>query len=623
MYSSRTVALIGSPNSGKTTLYNWLTQSKFKTVNYPGATVEIAVGNSAPRMGTPDFAVIDTPGTYSLFPKSHDEEVTLKVLTQPFRDEAQVNQVILVVDGTQLNRHLVMAKQLQEMKIPFVIVITMADLLEKSKLKLQTSVIATAFNCEVTLFDGVFGTGLEKIGEALRKETPRIVQNKNLNWTSLQFEAVHEQITSLVKKAFGEDQRQKISMLNQQTEKIDNILLSGLWGIPIFFLIMFAVFTSIYSLAAPLQDAIDFSFSFMGTQVKNILPGSLLADFIADGVLTSFSAVLVFTPQIFILFFGIGLLESSGYLARAATLIDRPFQVLGLSGRSFVPLLSGFACAVPAMMATRNLSSSRDRLITNFIIPLMTCSARLPVYSLLLGFLFFGEPAWKAGLAMTAMYFGALLVGAAASLILNKILAGQDKSFFMMELPLYRRPRFNLLFDQSIKKTWSYITRAGPIIFGIAVLIWFGTNFPRNNATQAPEVQESYMGQTGHYLEPAFAPMGLDWRAGVGLISAFAAREVFVSTLALLYQIEGDEDTQQDRLLDSMKSATNLKGDKVFTVGSIIGLLIFFMIALQCMSTVAISIKESGSWKFAITQLILFNVIAYLLAVGANQLWGI
>jgi ferrous iron transport protein B len=616
MRSDRKVVLIGAPNSGKTTLYNWLTNSKFKTVNYPGATVEYAVGSSAERIGTPAFTVIDTPGTYSLFPKSQDEEVTLKVLTRelPF---GRANQVLVVVDGTQLARHLLLAKQVRETGLPFVIVVTMADLLRKSGVELDKSVLEKEFEAPVVLFDGLLGGGLDEIAATLRRQSPGTEAQTLEPWADSVLAAKLGRLEHLAKEALPAQSAKKIDAIYERSSKIDRVLLHPFWGLVLFFAIMSTLFVSIYWLATPFMDGIDSGFTWMAEWVKAHGEGSLIADFLADGILLSFSAVLVFVPQIFILFLGIGLLESSGYLARAATLIDRPFSKVGLTGRAFVPVLSGFACAVPAIMATRNLSSKRDRWITNFIIPLMTCSARLPVYALLLGFLYQGEPAWKPGLALAALYFGALLVGSVSAAILNRILAQADRSFLMMELPLYRRPRLRVLLAQTLTRTRSYVKRAGPVIFVLAVLIWVSSTFPNARAeTDQAKLEASYLAQAGHYVNPIFEPMGVDWRVGVGLMSAFAAREVFVSTLAMIFNVQGDEDSRAEGLLKEMGQATSANGSKIFTTATVMGLLVFFMIALQCMSTFAIQVKESGSTKFALVQLVLFNVAAYALAVG-------
>lgn len=312
---------------------------------------------------------------------------------------------------------------------------------------------------------------------------------------------------------------------------------------------------------------------------------------------------MVFVPQIFILFFGIGFLENTGYLARAATLIDRPFAILGMSGRSFVPLLSGFACAVPAMMATRNISSPRDRWITNFIIPFMTCSARLPVYALLLSFLFYQEAIWKSALALTAIYFLSLLLGAVAASIINKILEKNNRSLFMMELPLYRRPILRNLFTSSMQRTFSYVKKAGPAIFVFSVIVWLGTTFP-SYQEENPQIQleQSYLARAGQQFEPIFTPMGGDWRTGVGLTAAFAARETFVSTMAVLFHLTD----QEDGMMQALTDAKTKDGSKLFTVSSVLGLILFFMVAMQCLSTFAIARKEQDA-KFAWIRVIGFK----------------
>jgi ferrous iron transport protein B len=343
--------------------------------------------------------------------------------------------------------------------------------------------------------------------------------------------------------------------------------------------------------------------------------------FLSGGVLASASAVLVFVPQIFILFIGIILLEDSGYLARSATLIDKPLSMLGLGGRSFVPLLSGYACAVPAMMAARTINSKRERWLTLFILPLMSCSARLPVFALLLTFLFHGDAAWKAGVMLTAIYIGSMLMGALAAVIAGRFLKIEDKSFFMLELPVYRRPQASLVLRQAFSRTKSYIVRAGPAIFTFALIIWVATTFPAYNLENKTErLNQSYAAQAGHLIEPVFRPMGGDWRTGVGLMSAFAAREVFVSSLAVLFQVtDQDEDSMQETLLSKMHDAKAPDGGALFTVSSVLGLILFFMIALQCLSTVTVAVRESGRWRFALMQLALYNVIAYVVSVSVVQ----
>lgn len=612
------VALVGSPNSGKTTLYNWLTGSNFKTVNYPGATVEYSIGQLASHWKK-DLLVMDTPGIYSLFPKSLDEEVTLKALFEhPEHGVAQ--KVIVVVDATQMPRHLMILKQIQECGFECIVALTMKDLIEKSHSSLNIELLQKELGVKVIPIDGLLGGGVKELIEATEKtansQSPKILNH----WDEKKTDQVHLWAQKLADQG-KKNQKDSEQLLTKNTLFWDQLFLHPVGGIVSFFVIMSLLFTSIYSLATPFMDWIDGGFSSLAEQVTAHVSHPLWADFLANGVVTSFASVLVFVPQIFILFLGIGFLESTGYLARAATVIDRPFNKLGLTGRSFVPILSGFACAIPAMMAARNISNKRDRWITNFIIPLMSCSARLPVYALLLGFLFKDAPPWKAGISLAVIYMIAAFVGAIAAMILNRLLPAQGSSHFMMELPLYRMPKWIVIVKQSLQKTKSYIKRAGPMIFVFAVVIWLGTTFPDyQNENSQVKLEQSYLGQFGKVIEPVFEPMGGDWRTGIGLLSAFAAREVFVSSMAVVMDItDEDETTVQNTLIDKMTAATH-NGRPLFTVASVVGLIIFFMIALQCMTTVAVAQKEMNSTKFAIGQLVLFNVVAYVLAVAAVQI---
>lgn len=614
---SPVLALVGAPNSGKTTLYNWLTGSRFKTVNYPGATVEYSIGNVQPALGS-GLRFMDTPGVYSLHAKSADEDVTVKALFER-GGEGPADGVIVVVDGTQLERHLQLVLQIRETGFPALVVVTMADLLRKEGLEIDWPGLSEALGMPVLPFEGLLGGGLREIVDAaLRRPARGEVRKPSRGLTPLHLEAAEIARVALRKTERPDD---KIRRLRATTSRLDRVLLHPWLGPVLFFLIMSVLFGSIYWMATPFMDWIDGGFSALAEGTHNLAPESLWADFVANGVFASFGAVLVFVPQIFILFVGIGLLESTGYLARAATLIDRPFSKLGLTGRSFVPLLSGFSCAVPALIATRNISSRRDRWITNFVIPLMTCSARLPVYALLLAFVFQGKSSAAAGLALAALYLGALVVGALAASILNRLIPKDTASMLLMELPLYRRPRVRVVLRQSATRTWSYVRRAGPIIFVIAVIMWGGTNFPNYRMEDASaKLEQSYAGRIGHFIEPLVAPMGVDWRVGVGLISAFAAREVFVSTMAVTFNVANDDEASQtEGLLSTMASATRADGRKIFTPASVAALLVFFMIALQCMSTFAVAQKESGSWKFAFGQMVVFNAVAYVLAVAVFQ----
>lgn len=611
----REVLLIGTPNSGKTTLFNWLTGRNQKVVNYPGSTVDYAVGQTLENYGRV-FKVYDSPGTYSLSPKSPEEEVTLSLLENLTNSaENKFSALIVVVDSTQVDRQMTLVRQLQELKIPMVVALTMQDLHQLDKKEFPTKELEKYLGVTVVAIDGRLGGGVDHLVNSLEnfqeKVTARSVSIWNLEQIKYTFEESKKFIQSFVS---GELSTRK------RTEKIDELMLHPIMGGLVFVALMVGLFTSIFWLAAPLMDAVDQFFLSLVNLINDVMPSGLVQQFLADGIVTSIGAVLVFVPQIYILFLGISWLEDSGYLSRAAILADRPLSLFGLSGRSFVPMLSGFACAVPAILAARTISSQKVRWITVFIIPFMTCSARLPVYALLLSFLFLGGSSFYAGLCLALLYIGAIFISLISSKILNRVLKSSEKDLFLMELPLYRRPNLIRVFWNSVRRTKHYVLKSGPIIFTMAVLIWVMSTFPRYDLDGTERLQASYAGKTGQILEPLFKPMGSDWRVGVSLISAFAAREVFVSSLAVVLNVTSPEDQSeqslQKSLLTKMQEARFADGTKLFTVASVVSLLVFFMIALQCMSTVGVVLREMGSWKFAVGQLLVMNLVAYFLAVG-------
>ena len=603
--------LVGAPNSGKTTLYNWLTGSHFRAVNYPGSTVEFSTGKLSRRWSNSvEIELTDTPGTYSLFPKSPDEEITLRLLVE------KKSPVVAVVDGTQIERHLLLVRQLLQAGFQVTVALTMKDLLQKAGWKLDLKVLGAELGVPVFEINGLTGEGISDLVRHLQSQENResLIQIPEI-WSLAQRSQEKSLVQSWLRKAGFEPR--SLHKVSDTTRKWDRLLLHPYLGFPIFFLIMTGLFVTIFWVAAPFMDLLDSSFSMLAEWVYGLQNQSLLLDFLSHGLILGLSAVLVFVPQILFLFLAMGFLESTGYLARAAVLVDRPLSKIGLSGRSFVPLLSGFACAVPALMASRNVDSPRDRRITNWIIPLMTCSARIPVYSLLVLFLFRDQGPWAQGLFLAGIYVASMLLGAVAAALLHRFLPKTQTSMFVLEMPLYRRPRWKVLLQQALMRTRSYVQRAGPVIFVLSVFIWIGTNFPQHEkSNETVRLQQSYLGQLGKAIDPVFEPMGVDWRVGVALMSAFAAREVFVSSLAVVFQAaDKDPETQQKGLLQVMQTAKNKDGSMIFSVGSVLGLIVFFMIALQCMSTVVTSARESGSWRSAGLQLLVLNVIAYVAAV--------
>lgn len=604
--------MVGAPNCGKTTLFNWLTGGNYKTVNYPGSTVDISRGKPHAQYKL-ESNLMDTPGIYSLDAKSPDEVVTCKALFETHPPDL----IIAVVDATQFARQLPVALQLKDSGFNIVIALTMIDLLPALK-KANWHELENQLGAKIFPIDGQLGGGVFELVKHLHPNEPKNKTKPIQKIWSLQ--KIDESIKSsqqIFEKYLG-NKAQPPSLLFSQ--KLDKFFLHPFFGLITFIFIMSLLFTSIFWLSTPLMDIVDNGFTWLAQLILSGRENSLLAQMLSDGIVTSVGSVAVFIPQIFILFVGIILLEDTGYLARSAVLVDKPFSWLGMGGRSFVPLLSGFACAVPAMMAARTISSKRERFITLFVIPLMTCSARLPVYALLLSILFWGESAWKPGLALAGLYFISVLVGALAAKIISLIIPAEKNSFFILELPIFRKPKPLVVLRQSLGRTKSYILRAGPAIFIFAFLIWGATTFPHYEITDRSErLEQSYAGQVGKVIEPLFEPMGGDWRTGVALMSAFAAREIFVSSLAVVFKVTDEEDSQQESLLKTMNTATDSHGKKLFTFSSIVGLIAFFMLALQCLSTVSIAIREFGDKKMALIQLFIFTLSAYIIAVSLVQ----
>ncbi len=636
------VALAGSANSGKTTLFNALTGSHYNTVNYPGATVEYALGAARhlPALTDVKARVMDTPGLTSLIPASPDEQVTVEAL---FREGTRPSAVLAVADATQLARHLYLTRQLIELGFPVVLAVTMEDLLRKRGLRVDAGRLSELMDCPVFVLDPRRPGDLSALSEALRAAVDHPARRpgpgdyaafaagareESIGEIFRALDAVEEMVVRPVFEKAGRD-----GLPEPETQGADRILLHPVYGLLIFAAVMCGMFTAIFWLAAPLMDGVDALFGMLVETAKARLPGSWITDLFADGVIGGAGAVLVFLPQIAILFLLMGWLEDSGYLARGAALVDRPLSKIGLNGRSFVPLLSGYACAIPALLAARTIPNRRERLLTLLIIPLMSCSARLPVYTLLLSFLVPRDKPWLGGLGLTALYFLGFVTGAVVSTVASRMLSRRrpDGSAFMLELPALRAPVPRVVLVSAWHKTMQYLEKAGPTILAIAVGLWLLTHTPvqpppeDGSDREYVAVSHSYAAKLGHIIQPVTEPMGLDWRGGVALISGFAAREVFVGSLALVYRVqESDEEAgMAGKLLAELSELRfeegRLAGRRIFTFSTCVGILIFYLIALQCFPTVATVRAESGGWRFALTQLAVFTGGAYLLAVAAVQ----
>lgn len=626
------VMLVGQPNTGKTSLFNALTHSSYLTANYPGSTVDYSVGQLRGGSGR-DIQILDTPGISSLTPHSLDEAVAIDSLfVHP--DFGQPDLLLVLADATQLSRQIYLALQLRQAGFPLILVVTMSDLLARKGLKADTAKLELLTGVPVVAVNSLTKQGLtnlaRKIEEKVAHEPVTVTRPPDPTPDSIRelFKLAEAYEKSVLIPSGGTTLAEDLAVRRPEPDRLtlqlDRWFLHPVAGPAIFLAAMTLLFASIFWLASPLMDAVDAGFSWLAETTPSWAGTGLLADFIGSGLITGVGAVMVFVPQIVILFLLMTLLEDSGYLARGAMLIDKPMAAIGLNGRSFVPLLSGFACAIPGMMAARTIPNTRERMITILILPLMSCSARLPVYALLIAFLVSPDSPLLAGLIMALMYVGGLLSGVVVSAVVSRWMKSGEDSSFILELPAYRIPQLWLIIKTTWNKVVLYLKKAGLTILLISIAIWALTVFPNwSEPDEAERLHSSFAAKAGHVLEPVMDPIGMDWRVGVSLITAFAAREVFVSSLALTLNVTdpGDEEGLQQSILSTMKSATHhLTGEPLFTTAGAIALLLYFMIAMQCISTLAVAHKETGGWKIPLLQLSVYTIGAYILAVGTYQI---
>ena len=628
-----TVCLVGVPNAGKTALMNALTGGSFHTANYPGVTVTLSCGRSRAEFG-PRLNLVDLPGVHSTVSPSPEEELACRVI-EGRHPSINPDALIVVVDATQLERHLKFAAYAAGQGKPMVIALTMMDMLARSNVAINPTKLADALGVPVIPVDGRTSWGVAELMTTLANVTTHPVDSTGNALARLPKDPVqaYDELRELLESCAAMRQNKSLMLAHESfTSRLDRVVLHRYLGFPIFFLLLGGLFASIFWAAHPFMNLIDWGFKQTGELVLDLLPAGVASRFLAEGILGGVGAVAIFFPQIVILFFLMTLLEDSGYLARGAAIVDKPLSYLGLHGRSFVPMLSGYACAIPAVLAARTIPSRRERLLTIWIIPLMSCSARLPVYALLLAALLPGS-AGRAGVALALIYLASLLIGALTAGIISRFVLGKrSASMLAMEMPLYRRP----LIKATLRMTWSrssaYLKKAGTPIIVISSFLWLLSNFGFGSRQPQPpdnkpapviaqsELDNSFAAQLGQQIEPLLHPMGVDWRVGVGLISAFAAREVFVSTMAIVFHVAGDEASQQEGLLESISAATFTgTSQRVFTTSSIIGLIVFFFFSLQCLSTVAVVRSETNSWSMAGLQLLFYTGLGYVLSVAVVQ----
>ncbi len=661
------VTLVGPPNSGKTTLFNVLSGKNYKTVNYPGSTVEYYTSRILAKYNIA-AELLDSPGIVSLIPQSPDEKISVDSLySHPKLGVPDL--LICTADSCQLTRHLLLPKQLISSGFRVILVLTMTDILAKREYKISEEKLSAELGCDVVTVNGRSKKGLENLISQINSNLEVVKGNNNKTIIPYQeiakqkdlvqvFDEIEEIVQSVFKPITPKEKidlnsaNKELKVLqpdvsnngfspDELTIRIDRILLHRVWGFLIFVVVMGITFTSIFWLAQPLMNLVDDLFASLNSLVANNLNPGWLTNLISDGLISGTGSVLVFVPQIIILFIILGLLEDSGYLARGAMLIDKPLSKIGLNGRSFVPMLSGFACAIPAMIAARTIPNRKERLFTIFIIPLMSCSARLPVYALLIAYLIPAEKAWMGGIVLGGIYLFSMLSSIVVALVVNKftkrLFASNETSSFILELPAYRIPKLSSVLNHTYNSSKQYLLKAGPIILIFSLVLWFLTYFPNinpevetkgltiqqvQNLERAERLESSYASDLGKLIQPFMTPIGMDWRVGVSLISAFAAREVFVSSMALTFKVTEEGPEAENTLLNSLRNAKiEATGEKLFTTATTIGLIIFFIFALQCLSTIAVSRKETGGWKIPILQLVTFTSLAYILTfITANGL---
>ena len=604
----RTVAVVGPPNSGKTTLFNRLTRLRQKVGNFPGVTVEHHTGYVRDSDGQ-EIALIDLPGVYSLTPKSEDEKVAVDVLTGQMPGTPRPDAIILVLNSTNLHSHLVLAARVIALGTPTLVLLNMADELRQQGGQVDVLSLARQLGTPVALVSATTGEGIVAVQNFLDSavaspeplELPVVGSTRGYREWAVRV---------------GENAKYRRPATPVWTQRLDSLFLHRIWGSVIFAVVVIAVFQTIFAVGQPLSNLLQQFLDVSGAQIATHLPQGIFNSLIINGVWKGTGSVLVFLPQILLLFLVIGILEDSGYLSRAAVIADRTMSRVGLNGKSFIPLLSAYACAVPAIMATRTIENKRDRIATILIAPFMTCSARLPVYTMVIAaFLpnraLLGVFLGTRAVAMLGLYvLGFLMAVLTARLLKSTILRSKDAPF-ILEMPPYRWPTLTSLGLRLVDRGKAFLYRAGTVIMLVTLLLWAATNFPMHHG-RPPEIQNSVVARMGQTIEPVIRPLGFDWKIGVGLVTSLAAREVIIATLGTLNGV------------DPQSHATDLQAAlrHELTPAAAVALLVFFAFAMQCMSTLAVVRRETNGWKWPVLQFSYMTVVAYISAFAAYNIVG-
>lgn len=625
-----TIALAGNPNSGKTTLFNALTGSNQKTGNYPGVTVSRVSGTLRTPHGN-KYELLDLPGCYSLKPTAPDEKVTRDVLFGDQEGSEQPSAVVCVVDASNLERHLYMVLQVIDLGLPVIVALNKVDLAENQGVRINVELLAEELGLPVVPLQANRNKGILDLKHAIRHPFPHPVHAMD----EISHEAiVDDEKVSQARTARAQEicsvaaRRQEVEGLTT-SDKIDQIMLHPIVGWAIFIGMMLTVFYTIFSVSAYPMGWVEMGIDALKDGVEGMLSEGDVKDLVLDGIIDGVGSVVIFLPQILMLLFFIGMMETTGYMARAALLMDGLMSKVGLSGRAFLPLMSSYACAIPGIMATRSMDSAKQRLLTILIAPWMSCTARLPVYSLLIGMLLAGQGAFVQASVLAGIYMlGTVTALFTAWVLAPKVKGEEEPTHFLMELPAYSRPDVSYIGRHLLERGWSFIRNAGTVILGLCILLWALQTYPKpKEGTPAAEnealaLEQSYMGKIGHAIEPVVKPLGYDWRTGTALMASFAAREVFNANLAISYSVEegDDEEAFLDRLRGKLDQATWPDGRKIYTPVTTLSLLVFFVYALQCLPTTVVVRRETGSWKWAIGQLAGMTAVAWLASFAVYQI---
>ena len=651
-YHSFTLALVGNPNAGKTTLFNALTGLRAKTANFPGTTVERKVGRL--HLDHRQIVVVDLPGLYSLDSKSPDEKLAADAL-QGKLDHTAPDAVLVVVDATNLERNLFLASQVLELKCPVVVALNMMDMARRDGIRIDVAKLREELGCVVVPIAARNGEGVNELKQELNRlvagAMPEAVDHVDPNCagcTGCTFQARYEWTEQIYTRVMDA----AIVQRSEWTDQLDDYFTHPVIGVVVFHAVMLGLFALIFWVAQIPMELIDHLFAGIKAWAASIIPPGDWQSLISDGVVGGVGGILVFLPQICILFFALSLLEDTGYLSRAAFVMDKIMRKLGLPGKAFVPLLSAHACAIPAIMSTRVIENPRDRLVTILVTPLMACSARIPVYAMVTALLFPHSP-WKAALVFTAAYAVGVATALGMALLLRRtILPGESKPL-MIELPPYRVPALRTALLHTFDRAKIFVKQAGTIILAISLVLWALSYYPKSSppaaavalTTQAEQLQKlgdtnqaaalrdtagrltaqnslqnSFAGKIGHVLEPVIAPLGYDWQIGIGIISSFAAREVIVSTLAIVYGVGKDAaENNQTSLYSTLQQAKRSDGTPIFNTATCASLLVFYILAAQCLSTTAVVRRETNSWKWPLFQIFYMTGLAYLAAMVVYQ----